>query len=158
MNVAQHCKHDVLSVTPSTALTDAAHLMREHSLGFLVVVEERDGRRFPVGVLTDRDIVVRVIGAAVDPQTLLVKDIMSSQPIIAHEHDDFVELVRGMRTAGIRRMPVVDHTGALVGIVALDDVLKVMGEMLDDLCVAIRTEQRFEQHRRRVTASGNPSC
>ena len=149
MIVSQHCKRDVVSVSPNTDLIDAAKLMRERSLGFLVVAEERRERRYPVGVLTDRDIVVHVVGSAVDPQKLLVKDVMSTQPVLAQEDDDFMELVRGMRMAGIRRVPVVDRTGALVGIVALDDALEVVSEMLDHLCGAVRNEQRMQRRHHR---------
>src|SRR3974390_243043 len=145
MQVGQHCKRNVVSVVPNTPLTDAANLMRERSLGFLVVGEEREGRRIPVGVLTDRDIVVRVIGPAVDPETLLVKDVMSTEPVLAREDDDFLELVRGMRIAGIRRMPVIDQSGALTGIVSLDDALELVSEMLDHLCVTVTNEQRQER-------------
>jgi CBS domain-containing protein len=155
MNVGQHCKRDVVSVMPNTALTDAANLMQQRSVGFLVVAEERGGQRFPVGVLTDRDIVVRVIGSSVDPKDLLVKDVMSPNPILAHEHDDFLELVRGMRTAGIRRIPVVDHTGALRGIFALDDALEIVVEILDHLRMAVSNEQRFERRQRQLGGVSN---
>src|SRR3974390_1030561 len=138
MNVGQLCKRTVVSISPNAALTDAAQLMNERSLGFLVAVEERGRRLFPLGVLTDRDIVVKVIGAAVDPQSILVKDVMSTQLVLAHEDDDFMELVRGMRMAGIRGVPVVDHTDALVGIVALDDALEVVTEKLEDFGGAVR--------------------
>jgi CBS domain-containing protein len=136
-----------VSVAPSTDLVAAAKLMRERSLGSLVVAELRGERRYPVGVLTDRDIVVHVVGSAVDPQKLLVKDVMSNQPVLAQEDDDFMELVRGMRMAGIRRVPVIDRQGALVGIVALDDALEVVSELLDHLCGAVRNQQRMERQR-----------
>jgi CBS domain-containing protein len=149
MNVGQHCKRNVVWISPDTTLTDAAKLMRDRSIGLLVIAEERGARRVPIGVLTDRDIVVQVIGSSIDPQSLLVKDVMSTQLVLASEEDDFMDLVRGMRAGGIRRVPVVDRTGALIGIVALDDALEVVSEMLEDLCGAVRNEQRIErlQHR-----------
>jgi CBS domain-containing protein len=153
MIVGQHCNRIVASVAPDVSVVDAAKIMRERSLGYLVVTEQRDERRFPIGVLTDRDIVVHVVGSAVDPRTLLVKDIMSTQPVLAHEDDDFMELVRGMRTAGIRRVPVVDHMGTLVGIVALDDVLAIVSQMLDHLCGAVCNEQRMERRQQQSQAA-----
>jgi CBS domain-containing protein len=148
MRVGDYCKHAVVTVAADVDVVGAASLMREEHVGFLVVVEPGDGKRKPVGVLTDRDIVVLVTARGIDPRTLKVADVMSRKPLLATEADDLNEAVQGMRIAGVRRMPVVTRDGTLAGIIALDDVLEVVTGMLCDMSGTVRNEQRQEQRLR----------
>jgi CBS domain-containing protein len=148
MRVGDYCKHSVVTVDADSDVTEAAGLMRNEHVGFLVVVEPGDRKRKPVGVLTDRDIVVQVTARGIDPRKMTVTDIMSRKPIVAAEPDDLNEAVQGMRMSGVRRLPVVTTEGALIGILAMDDVLEVLTGMLCDVSGTVRNEQRQERRLR----------
>jgi CBS domain-containing protein len=144
MKISEHCKRKVVSISSATDVTTAARLMREAHVGFLIVHEEGDALRKPVGVLTDRDIVLQIIARDVDPKSVTVADIMTRQPLVAKEADDLPDLLQAMRLAGIRRVPVVDARGALSGIMALDDAIDLVTGLLCEISGSIKSEQRQE--------------
>ncbi len=148
MRVGDYCKHGVVTVTASADIVDAANLMRSEHVGFLVVLESESGPRTPVGVLTDRDIVVQVTARGIDPRAITVADIMSRKPIVATEADDVNEAVQGMRIAGVRRVPVVTSEGTITGVIAMDVVLEVVAGLVCDMCGTVRGEQRQERRLR----------
>lgn len=144
MNVGEYCKRGFVTISQTADVVEAAKLMREAHVGFLVVLNEGSVDRRPAGVLTDRDIVLQVVAREVDPGSVKVADIMALRPMIAAESDDLAEAVRGMRFAGIRRLPVVDAHGSLAGVIALDDAITAIASMLVDLSGSIGNEQRQE--------------
>jgi CBS domain-containing protein len=149
MNVGEICSRIVVVAERSTPVQQAAKLMRDHHIGALVVVEGSAGARRPIGIVTDRDMVVAVVAADVDYRTLTVGDIMSDRPATIKETAGLFEIVAQMRSGGVRRLVVVDAKEQLLGIVAMDDLIPVLGEELSALAQAIRTEQRREAQRRR---------
>src|SRR6516225_10815203 len=120
MNVSNICSRNAITVRRSDELVKAAQLMREKHIGFLVVVEPdvADGLQRPVGVLTDRDIVITVVAREADPRTLRVGDIMTQQPVTVSASDSIERALREMRRIGVRRLPTVGQRGELVGIVS----------------------------------------
>lgn len=149
MDVGEICTREVVIATRDTTVLEAARLMREYHVGDVVVVDESGGRSIPVGIVTDRDIVVGVVATGLDPAALTVGDIMGGEPATAAEHDDVYETLQIMRARGVRRVPVVDAEGALAGILALDDVLEVLAEELDAAVKVVAREQANETQRRR---------
>jgi CBS domain-containing protein len=123
--------------------------MREHHVGGLVVVKEKFGKRVPVGIITDRDLVIEVIAEGVDMGDISVGDIMSDQLVTAREGDDLLETLKMMRARGIRRLPVIDDDGALAGILTVDDLIDLFSEQIADLARLIAFEQKREQERRK---------
>lgn len=149
MKVGEHCNHHAVTIKPGASLADAAALMREQHVGFLVVVEDGEPwRRAPIGVLTDRDIVVQVFAPGANPQTLAVADVMTRDPVTASDQDDLGELLTRLRGAGVRRAPVVDAGGNLAGVIAMDDAIEMVTNLLCDISGLIRQEQRTEQRAR----------
>ena len=144
MKIGQICRRGVISVAGNADIAAAAQLMREQHVGVLVVYNLGEEIRRPVGVLTDRDIVLEVVAAKVDATAVKVEDIMTRQPLIATETDELADALQAMRMAGVRRVPVVDVRGALVGILALDDALDVITSLLCDITGSIKSEQRQE--------------
>src|SRR5678815_1494612 len=122
MYVAQICSRNVITIRPTDEILMAARLMREQHVGYLVVVEpSRQGTAIiPVGVLTDRDLVISVIARNVDPGSLTVGDVMTPRPVVVAELDAVNAAVKEMRRIGVRRMPVVDRIGELKGVLSLD--------------------------------------
>jgi len=141
MNAGSVCKRGVVTVTPTDDLIAAAHVMREKHVGYLIVSET--GR--VVGVLTDRDIVVAVLAQEVDARALKVGDVMTRDPLLIEEGQSIEAVLRHMREAGVRRVPVVNRSGALTGVLSIDDVLERMAEQLINIAGSIRNEQRMER-------------
>jgi CBS domain-containing protein len=148
MKVNQYCKRSVVSISSKADIVEASKLMREEHVGFLVVYETGDELKRPVGVLTDRDIVLQVMARGVDPSSVTVGDVMTRQPLTATEADELGEVLQAMRLSGIRRVPVVDARGTLQGIIALDDVLDLITGLMCDVAGSIKSEQRQEWRER----------
>lgn len=144
MAIGEICNREVVVVTRETPVVEAAQLMRHHHVGDVVVVLEEAGLRTPVGILTDRDIVVEVVAAGLDPAGLKVGDIMAPDLATVREDTGVFEAIRYMRDKGVRRMPVVDADGDLIGILALDDLLDLLAEELNALARLIAREQNRE--------------
>lgn len=144
MAVGEICNRDVATAEKALSVVGAAQMMRKHHVGDLVVVEEKEGRTYPVGIVTDRDIVVEVVAAGVDPDALKVGDIMGPEVATVHEGEGLFEALRHMRDKGVRRMPVVDHEGGLVGILTLDDLLGLLAEEMAELAKLVSHERQRE--------------
>lgn len=144
MNVGEICNRIVMFAYRGTSLTDAARLMREHHVGSLVIVDETAQGRVPVGMLTDRDIVVAAVAGDVNPRTVTVGEVMQGELQTVREEDSVFDALRLMRRRGIRRLPVVTMGGTLAGIVTVDDLLGIAAEQLNDLVRAIGAEQSRE--------------
>jgi CBS domain-containing protein len=115
----------------------AAHRMKERSVGTLIVLGQAEE---PVGILTDRDIVVRVIAEGKSPHHTRVRDVMTPRPRTVAEETPIETAVAQMRSGAFRRLPVVDRSGKLVGIVSLDDVLALLAEELVDIGLLLEKE------------------
>jgi CBS domain-containing protein len=149
MTVGEICNRNVVVAPPAELVTDAAKRMRTSHVGALVVVETRNGRHVPVGMVTDRDIVISVVaGDPVHLQTLLLSDVMSTDLITAREDDSIEHSSRSMHDHGVRRLPIVDEAGALIGILTLDDVLRYLTAQQSELVALVAREQVRERQYR----------
>jgi len=144
MKIGEICNRVVVFSTKDMPLSEAGKLMREHHVGCLLVLEETDRGRIPIGIVTDRDIVVEVLSAGLDYRTVKVGEIMNADLFVAREDDDILDALQLMRRRGVRRLPVILASGVLVGIVTIDDLLGIVAEQLDDLVKAIASEQSRE--------------
>lgn len=144
MAVGEICNREVVIAEKSLSVVHAAQLMRTHHVGDLVVVEARDGRKHPVGIVTDRDIVVGVVAAGVNPESLKVSDIMGPEVATVRESEGLFEALRYMRDKGVRRMPVVDSMGGLIGILTMDDMLSLLAEEMTELAKLVSHERQRE--------------
>jgi CBS domain-containing protein len=126
----------------------------EH-VGDLVVVEEAAGARRPVGIVTDRDLVMEVLAPGLDPETVTVGDLPTRDLAVAGVGDDLMETLARMGALGVRRMPVVDADGALAGILAADDVLEVVAELAGHLVKLTARGIAGEVRRRPGAATGS---
>ena len=145
MNAGSVCKRGVVTVAPTDDLVAAAHVMREKHVGYLIVAESAVHNRRVIGVLTDRDIVVAVLAQEVDARALKVGDVMTRDPLLIDEGQSIEVVLRHMREAGVRRVPVVDRSGALSGVLSIDDVLEQIADQLLNIAGSIRNEQRMER-------------
>lgn len=149
MAIGEICNREVVIVEREAPVIEAARLMRQYHVGDLVVVDAPSGLRRPVGIVTDRDIVIEVVAMQVAPETLRVGDIMSAELATVRETEGVFETIRYMRDKGIRRLPVVDRDGWLQGIVTLDDLLILLAEEMGELARLIGREMDREQASRK---------
>jgi len=145
MTLKTICNREVLIAEKHNTILDVAKLMRDYHAGSVVVIEERNGFRYPLGIVTDRDIVIEIIAKEVDINSITLEDIMYRDIILGKENDDVNEAIKTMRQKGIRRLPVVDNSGALIGIVTLDDLIDLFAEQLKDLAGLIGKQQNLEK-------------
>jgi CBS domain-containing protein len=148
MRIGEICTTQTIFCSRDESVQGAALLMRTHHVGDLIVIDEPNGERIPVGILTDRDIVVSVIALGLDPASLLVGDIMSDDLLTCSDKDDVYETIERMRLRGIRRVPVVNAAGALTGIVSADDLLEFLAEEMGELA-RIGPHQQSQEKRAR---------
>jgi CBS domain-containing protein len=148
MKIGEICTVQTIYCKRDETVQGASLLMRKFHVGDLVVIDQTDGERIPVGIVTDRDIVVSVIALGLDPASLLVGDIMSDDLLTATEDDDVYETIERMRFRGIRRVPVVNGAGGLTGIVSVDDLLEFLAEEMGELS-RISSHQQAQEKRAR---------
>jgi CBS domain-containing protein len=125
-------------------LPAAAREMRRRHIGALVVVEDREKAVRPIGILTDRDIVCGQLMKGADLFCLTVGDVMTADPTTVDEADDLAEAIKRLGAAGVRRAPVVNGDGDLVGVLSLDDLLPAVAHELGSLAALIGNQSRVE--------------
>lgn len=130
MNVGELCIRDVVIAEKSTSIHEVAKLMREHHVGDVVIVEEKYGERVPVGIITDRDIIIELVATGVDLDIVAVGDTMSFDLLTALVDDDVFDLIKRMQIKGVRRVPIVNERGGLEGIISVDDLIDVFAEQM----------------------------
>ncbi len=126
-------KTEVVTVSPSAPITEAALSMREEAIGALVVVDD-EGR--PQGIITDRDIVVSVVANSKNPLEILVEEVMTKKLIVVQEDVSIFEILKILAKNNIRRVPVM-RRGKLVGIVSVDDLIVIITTELSNLALAL---------------------
>jgi CBS domain-containing protein len=149
MTVGEICNRDVVIVRREDTILAAAKLMRQHHVGDVVVVDERGGFRLPVGIVTDRDLVIEIMATGLDQKVITAGDIMIEELVTVKESLGVFEAIQYMRAKAIRRLPVVDERGALVGILALDDLLQLLSEELAAIARLVTSQQQKESGGRR---------
>lgn len=148
LSAGELCTREVAFAERRMAVDAAARLMREEHVGSLVVVDETAAGRVPVGVLTDRDIVTSIIAKDLDPGSIRAEDAMSTELVTALETDSILDVLETMRRKGVRRAPVVDGKGVMVGVLAVDDMLEVIAAELQRVVQVIQGSRTREASQR----------
>jgi CBS domain-containing protein len=149
MSIREFCIRDVVCTTRTSTITQVAALMREHHVGDVIVVDDDGKRKVPVGILTDRDIVVAIVAADVDPRTLSVGDLLLRPLVTVRDDKSYADTVRLMSEHGVRRLPVVAADGSLFGVISIDDILRQLAAPLAALGELPRRERHIEMRLRR---------
>jgi CBS domain-containing protein len=126
MSLDQLMRRPAVTQPPTASCYDAAELMRDRNVGSIVVVQ--DGS--PQGIVTDRDLVTRIIASKRDAASVPLREVMSPSPIFLYQRRSLWEAIDTMRELGVRRLPVVDNDNRLAGIVSLDDILVHLSRQL----------------------------
>jgi CBS domain-containing protein len=124
------------TLPPNATCAEAACLMRDENVGAVIVANGRE----PVGIVTDRDLAVRVVAEQRAPGDVLLGAVMSTHPAFLAKRRNLDEVISTMRQLGVRRLPVVDDAGNIDGILSLDDVLMLLARQLGEIGEAVRSE------------------
>jgi|JRYE01.1.fsa_nt_gb CBS domain-containing protein len=149
MKLKDLCVLDAVCCLPDITIAAAARAMRQNHVGDLIVIDDADEEREPIGMITDRDIVLEVIALGRDPNTVKVREVMTTHVVIASADEDATTALERMRSQGVRRLPVVDEGGFVMGIVALDDLLRLHAEQAAALAQVVSNAQVRESRGRR---------
>lgn len=136
MSIESLLRRPVQTLPPDTTCREAAQLLRDEGVGCVVVSEQER----PLGIVTDRDLAVRVMASGRDPDKTQLRDVMSGEPVFLTDERSIAQVTATMRQERIRRIPVVDADGRLEGVVSLDDLVPLLAGQLADLGEAIRGE------------------
>ena len=136
----------VVVADPETTALAAAKLMRKHHVGALVVVDGLESNR-PIGIVTDRDLVLALMAEGLDPEVFTAGDIMSTDLVTANSELDAMNAVQLMRANRLRRIVIVDDDGRLAGIVSMEDLLELLTRELAALAAGVigSRDREFEQ-------------
>ena len=148
MIVSDICSCELVTIQRNETVLAAAKLMRQNHVGAIIVVDKRDDCLVPVGIVTDRDLVMEVLATELDQKTVTVGDIMAPDLFTVKENTETFEAIQFMRSKTIRRLPIVNEAGALVNLLTLDDVLELLSNEMLDLSKLVRYEKKKEiRHR-----------
>jgi CBS domain-containing protein len=136
MSLQNYCRKPVVRISPETNITEACQLMEQNNIGCLIA--EREGKL--CGIVTDRDIALRVTGTKRDPDKTKVKDIMTPDPLRISVDKDLHHLTALMHAYHVRRVPIVNGFDTTLGIVTLDDLIAQLGENMSEIGKAISEE------------------
>ena len=148
MSIGEVCNKEIITVQSEDSVLDAAKLMRQNHVGDVLVVENRNGINIPIGIVTDRDLVMEIMAPELDASVITVGDIMAPEFTTVKESAGLFEAIQHMRNMAVRRLPVVDESGQLVGIITLDDLLVLLADELHALARLVTREQQKEIHTR----------
>lgn len=145
MQIGDVCTREAYGVTADEPLLEAVREMHRRHIGAVVVFERLDGTPQPVGIVTDRDVMRGEITRRADVFSLTVGEVMTPDPLVLEESCELREGIEKLRKRGVRRAPVVDESGQLVGLVSLDDLLPKVAESLTELARLIGGQSRLER-------------
>lgn len=144
MSIKAVCNTHVVTIDKLSTLKDVSNLMRKQHVGAVVVTEGLNGKRAPIGIITDRDLAL-ALGATNNPQDLEIEHIMLYRPITVKTSDGLFEATELMRENGVKRLPVVNDDGSLYGIISSDDLFMLLGDEVRNLAKITDIQVKKEQ-------------
>ncbi len=158
LSAGEFCNRHVVIGREEEKVTEIARRMREHHVGSIVIVREGTHGRIPIGMITDRDIVLGLV--AIEPSYLdraIVKDLMSGKLMTVRDEEPLYDVVTRMRSHGVRRVPVVDASHGLVGMIAFDDLVEHVASELQRLGALLEREASNERVSRPGLGADSPA-
>ncbi len=149
MLIKDVCTTNVACCGVDTTAAQAAEMMRKRHVGDLVLVDDPHSEGVPLGVVTDRDLAIEVLGKGLDPATTTLGSLIHTPVVIAYESEDTAQVIGRMREHGVRRVPVVGREGEVTGIITLDDLLRLFVKDASALLEIMTKGETNEKHLRR---------
>jgi CBS domain-containing protein len=140
MSIGKICETKVITATKDMMITEAAQVMKEHNIGSIVVVEQQQSSFIPIGMLTDRDIVTKVVTEDLDLDSVTVGDVMNGELLLLKKHQSIQEAIDMMSAKGVRRVPVIDDNNVLIGVFSVDDLFILLADEIQSVARLIRKQ------------------
>lgn len=137
MSIGHMCRTEVVTVKPGTTVMEVTKIMEDNNVGCVLV----DGGQDKFGIVTDRDIALRVVNRCLDPVRTPIDDVMTQDVVLTLREDmGLLEALDQIRKSAVRRFPVVDVDGNLKGIITLDDIIRLLSKEMADVADVIENE------------------
>lgn len=153
MDLMKIASSRAITVPRETSLAEVARLMRDNHVGDVVVTEQKAGRLAPVGILTDRDIVMATIAVGAPIEPLLAGDVMTAEVACISADASLIDAIALMKEKGIRRLPLINKDASLIGIVTLEDIMALLSRELTALAQVAERQKEMELRRRRTLSA-----
>jgi len=134
MTVLDCCRIDVVTASPDAKVNEVAELMSDSNVGCVVITNDL----CPVGIVTDRDIVTRVVAPGKDPKKTAISEVMTRDPVVVEDGTGLFEAMQLIRDEWVRGLPIIDGDGRLAGIITLDDIIRLIGQEMQYIGDVIR--------------------
>ena len=145
MSTGAFCNREVVIAEKSTGIVALSRLMRKHHVGDVVVIDKQGEKVVPIGIITDRDIVVELVATQVDLASVTVSDVMGHELVTGLDTESIWDSLQRMRRKGIRRMPIVNDAGNLEGILTVDDIIELLADELSTLAGITGRSRELEE-------------
>jgi CBS domain-containing protein len=139
---------NVITVPETASMQEAAKVMRDYHVGSVIVVDEKMGRKVPVGIVTDRDIVVSTSAFGIPPNSVYVRDVMSATLVTARRNDSLNHVLMLMKEHGVKRIPLVDADGGLIGLISTHELMSLLSDELNTVVRITERQHQVESDRR----------
>ncbi len=140
MSIKHICERDVVTTTKDVSIYEVAKLMKKHNVGNVVVIDNQVITNKPIGILTDRDIAMKIVAEDVDARQISAGDIMADNLLLLHANQSINEAIDMMCAKGVRRAPISDDTHKVIGIASIDDLFILLAEEMGSLSKLIRKQ------------------
>jgi CBS domain-containing protein len=144
MKVGDICAKNFIHVSLKESLLNVAKLMRSQNVSSVVVIDRNDGEIKPTGIITERDIVIEVVATKIDASRVTARDILSGELVIVKDTHSLPDALNHLRYFGVRRAPVVDKDGHLVGLFSIDDALPILSKRFSEIVTLMSNESYNE--------------
>ena len=145
MSIRDYCNMNVICCEADKVISEVAALMRRHHVGDVIIVDDtKNGQRIPIGIVTDRDIVIETIALDVDAKLFTASDLMMAPVATVQEDASLTEALSIMRSKKVRRLPVVTRSGSLFGIITTDDLINLLASELS-MIAGLTVEQTLRE-------------
>jgi signal-transduction protein with cAMP-binding, CBS, and nucleotidyltransferase domain len=145
MHIGDICRSPVVTCCRETSAAELAQLMRNHHVGSVIVVDHQEGQVSPIGVITDRDLVVQVMAKRIDPEVLRAGDLLTGELVCIEHSEGIYDAIWHMRSKRVRRLPVVDARHCLIGVLSVDDLIRFLSQELSDVSAIVPHQIKREE-------------
>lgn len=140
MMAGELCTRRTVTADPDESVVDGARRMKEEHVGDLVVVEDVGGKAHPIGIVTDRDLVIRALAIGDERAfSVRIRDVMQDELVTSFDDEPVETVLAKLKRHQIRRMPIVDRQGVLQGVLSLDDIVGWIREQIDDASTVLQS-------------------
>lgn len=140
MSICDISKKKVFTLSKSEPIWRAAKLMKDEGVGSIIITHDEEGEEVPIGIITDRDVAIKVVAEKRNAENIKISEIMSGDLLIIDDDQDIRSTIELMKKKGVRRAPVMNDDDEICGIISLDDLFVYMTDELNNLADVVQKQ------------------